>query len=337
MKLQTTYLGLTLNNPLVPSASPLSKDVDMAKRLEDAGAAALVMYSLFEEEILDEERQLTTLMDWQDLGHGEADSYLPVSPLYQTRSEAYLEQLETLKRSLDIPVIASLNGVTERGWASHARELQQAGADALELNMYQVAVDPDEDAAAIEERQLRILRQVLDQIEIPVTVKLSPYYSSLGNFVRRLEQTGAAGVSLFNRFYQPDLDLESMRLLPVLHLSHPSEALLRMHWVALLYGRVGLSLAATGGLHSSQEVIKTLLAGADVTHLCSALLRHGPGRIGEILTDLKQWMEQGEYESVEQLKGSYSYWNAPDGGLYERLNYLEMLRRPQVALRRDEE
>jgi dihydroorotate dehydrogenase (fumarate) len=333
MKLDTNYLGLTLKNPLVPSASPLSKDLDMARRLEDAGAAALVMYSLFEEEILEEEKHLTTLMDWQDLGHGEADSYLPVSPLYRTKLEEYLEQLEALKRSLQIPVVASLNGISDSGWVVHAKELAEAGADALELNLYQVAVDPAVDGAVLEARQLKILEQVLESVSIPVVVKLSPFYSSLGNYIQRLEQAGAAGVSLFNRFYQPDLDLEAMRLLPVLHLSQPPEALMRMHWMALLYGRTGLTLAATGGIHSSTEVIKMLLAGADVTHLCSALLQQGPQLLSRILEELEHWLEQGEYESLDQLRGSYSYWNAPDAGLYERLNYLEMLRRPQVAVR----
>ncbi len=325
MNLETTYLGLKLKNPLVPSASPLSRDLDTAKRLEDAGAAALVMYSLFEEEILAEEEQLTGLMDFQDLGHGEADTYLPLSPEYQTGLDEYLEQLHTLKSNLDIPLIASLNGATESGWVEHGKELEQAGADALELNLYFLPTAEDS-ADVIENRYLNILRQLKSQVQIPVTVKLSPYFTSLGHFVRQLETAGADGVVLFNRFYQPEMNLDTLEVQPELHLSHPYEALLRMHWIARLYDKVDLSLAATGGVHSAPEAIKMLLAGASVVHMCAVLLKQGPEALSTILTDMTAWMEEKEYESVYQMMGSACQVNAIDPEAWDRMNYIKTLR-----------
>ncbi len=326
MDLTTHYLGLKLKNPLAPSASPLSRDVDMARRLEDAGASAIVMYSLFEEEILAEQDILHQLWSYQDIGHGEADSYLPVPANCETCLDQYLAQLWALKQSLDIPVIASLNGVTPGGWLEHAADLQQAGADALELNIWFQPVDPALSAADVEDQCLQILRELRPAVSIPITLKLSSQYTAPVHFIKRLAEQGADGVSLFNRFYQPDLDLETLRMKPTLRLSNSYEALLRMHWVALLFGRVDLSLAATGGIHGASEVIKLLLAGADVTHLCSTLLRNGPERITTILRDLEQWMTEHDYESVEQLKGSFSQRHSPDPGAWERANYLEVLR-----------
>jgi len=325
MNLETTYLGLKLKNPLLPSASPLSKDLDMARRLEDAGASALVMYSLFEEEILAEEESLEQMMGFQDIGHGEADTYLPLSHDYKTQLEEYLEQLAALKRSLEIPVIASLNGVTDGGWIEHARELEEAGADALELNVYFTPA-MQEPADSIEQRYVDILTHLKSSISLPITVKLSPYFSSLGNLVQRLEGAGADGVALFNRFYQPDLDLDTLEINPVLHLSEPYEALLRMHWIARLCGRVDLSLAATGGIHGVEQVSKMLLAGANVTHLCSVLLKQGPQVISTILDDLSRWMEEKDYSSVEQLTGSVCQIHAPDPVAYDRANYLKVLK-----------
>ncbi len=278
MNLETTYLGMKLKNPLVPSASPLSRDLDMARRLEDAGASALVMYSLFEEEVLAEEEDLEQMMGFQDIGHGEADSYLPMHHGYKTQLEEYLEQVAALKQTLDIPVIASLNGTTDGGWVEHARELEEAGADALELNVYFIPA-MHETAEDIEQRYVDILKHLKSSIDLPITVKLSPYFSSLGNLVQRLEDAGAQGVALFNRFYQPDLDLDTLEINPVMHLSTPYESLLRMHWIARLCGRVDLSLAATGGIHGAEQVSKMLLAGANVTHLCSVLLQQGPAPI----------------------------------------------------------
>lgn len=328
MDLTTSYLGLKLKNPLVPSASPLSRNLDTCRELEDAGASAIVMYSLFEEQILAEEQQLDHLMHFQDVGHGEADSYLPVDHAYRTCQDEYLEQLQALKQALNIPVIASLNGISEGGWVEHAAELQEAGADALELNIYYVAASMKESALDVENRYINILQNLKSQIDLPVTVKLSPHFSSLGHFVKRLEQAGANGIALFNRFYQPDLDLDTLDVKPLLHLSNPYEALLRMHWVALLHGRVNLSLAATGGIHHAEQVIKLLLAGADVTHLCSTLLKHGPHHLKKIRKNMKHWMDKNEYESVEQLKGSVSQQHAADPGAYERANYLELLSAP---------
>ncbi len=325
MNLETTYLGLPLKSPLVPSASPLSRDLDMARRLEDAGAAALVMYSLFEEEVLAEEEQLTGLMDFQDLGHGEADSYLPLHPDYKTGLDEYLEQLQALKSALEIPVIASLNGATEGGWVEHGRELEQAGADALELNIYFLPTAEDS-AEVVEDRYVNILRQLKEQVGIPVTVKLSPYFTSLGHLVRQLETAGADGVVLFNRFYQPDLDLETLDVQPELHLSHPYESLLRMHWIGRLYEKVDLSLAATGGIHGAEQALKMLMAGASVTHMCAALLQRGPDVITQTLDDMSRWLEEKEYASLRQLIGSVCQDHAIDPEAWDRVNYIKTLR-----------
>ncbi len=324
MNLETTYLGMTLKNPLVPSASPLSRDLDMARRLEDAGASALVMYSLFEEEVIAEAEQITRLMEFQDLGHGEADSYLPLHPDYKTGLDEYLEQLQALKSALEIPVIASLNGATESGWVEHGRELEQAGADALELNVYFLP-GVEESCEVVEQRYLNILRRLKEQVRIPVTVKLSPYFTSVGHLVRQLEVAGADGVVLFNRFYQPDLDLETLEVTPQLHLSHPYESLLRMHWIARLYCQVDLDLAATGGIHGSEQVLKLLLSGASVTHLCSALLQEGPELISRILQEMVQWLEEKEYESVRQLIGSTCREHAIEPEAWDRVNYIRTL------------
>lgn len=323
--LGTDYLGLRLANPLVPSASPLSRELDMARRLEDAGAAALVMHSLFEEELLHEEQAAARFLLEQDIGHAEADSYLPEPARYASALDAYLEQLAALKANLDIPVVASLNGASPGGWLHHARELEQAGADALELNAYYVAADPAVSGAAIEQRYVDLLGALKAELGIPVAVKLSSQFSSVGHLVVRLEGAGADGVALFNRFYQPDLDLETLRVVPRLELSSPAEALLRIRWVALLYGKVKLSLAVTGGIHSATEALKALLAGADVTHLCSALLQGGPQRLGQVLEDMRRWLEEHEYASLAQLRGSVSHERSLDAAAYERANYLQVL------------
>ena len=323
--LSTTYLGLKLKNPLVPSASPFAKDLSAAKRLEDAGAAAIVMNSLFEEEVNADEERLDHLMHHQDIGHFEAASYLPAEDSYKTHLESYLEQLEGLKRSLDIPVIASLNGTTPSGWTAHARQLQEAGADALELNVYYMPADLTNSSDAVEGRYVDILSQVKKKVDVPVIMKLSSQFSSVGNFVRKLEAAGANGVSLFNRYYLPDIDLETLEVTPSLKLSSSVESRLSMRWIAMLYGRVNLTLAATSGIHTSEDAIKLLLAGADVTHMCSALLHHGPEYLGEVLKGIEQWMEEKEYSSVTQLKGSVSHANATDPEAFERSNYIKVL------------
>ena len=239
--------------------------------------------------------------------------------------ETYLQHLQSLKGSLQIPVIASLNGTTPGGWVSYAEELQSAGADALELNVYYIPASPGEDAAAVEQRYVDVLEAVRDRVTIPITMKLSPQFSALVNFARRLESSGANGLVLFNRFYQPDIDLDTLEVSPQLELSSSEESLLRIRWLAILHGRVGTSLAITGGIHNARDVIKSLLAGADVTHLCSALLRRGPGHLAVVLRQLQDWLEEREYESIEQLKGSVSQANATDSAAFLRANYVSVL------------
>jgi dihydroorotate dehydrogenase (fumarate) len=323
--LRTTYLGLALDNPLVPSASPLSRDLGTAQRLEDAGAGALVMHSLFEEETRHEEQHMERFLHYQAIGHAEAESFHPLPAEYHSRLDEHLEQLHQLKQHLDIPVIASLNGVSLDGWVDYGRELQQAGADALELNVYYVAADINESAVEVEHRYLELLRELRAHVDVPITMKLSPHFTALAHMVRQLEQAGASGVALFNRFYQPDIDLDTLRITHQLELSTSREALLRIRWIAILRGRVELSLAATGGLHNVDDIIKALLAGADVTHLCSALLQHGPQRLGVLRQQLAAWMEEQEYESVSQLKGSISQQCALDPAAFERANYVSVI------------
>jgi len=323
--LRTTYLGLELANPLVPSASPLSRDLDTALRLEDAGAAALVMYSLFEEELRSNEETAARFLLDQDIGFGEASSFLPLSDRYRHGLDHYLEQLRRLKERLAIPVIASVNGVTLSGWLDHARALAQAGADALELNVYYVAADMHESSTAIEARYVELLRELRAQVSLPIAMKLSSQFSSVPHMVRRLEDAGAAGVALFNRFYQPDIDLATLRVSARLQLSTSHDSLLAMRWIAILYGRVQLSLAATGGIHNAEDVVKLLLAGADVTHLCSALLLHGPAHLGEIRAGLERWLDKSVYESLDQMRGSVSQLHVDDPARYERANYLAVL------------
>jgi len=323
--LSTSYLGMRLKNPLVPSASPLSRDLATAKRLEDAGASAIVMYSLFEEELREEEAQLDRFVEHQALGHAEAQTFFPQTPGYAGYLDRYLEQIASLKTALDIPVIASLNGVSPNGWVEHGRDLQDAGADALELNVYYVAASSEYSSGDVEEMYVELLSELKRHVSIPITMKLSSQFTSVMYLVKLLEEAGADGVSLFNRFYQPDIDLETLAITPRLSLSNSSESLLRVRWVAILYGRVQLSLAVTGGIHTAQDALKALLAGADVTQLCSALLKHGPERLAEILADMRAWLVEHEYDSVAQLKGSVSQQHASDPAVYERANYVHVL------------
>lgn len=323
--LSTEYLGLKLANPLVPSASPLSKDLDSARQLEEAGAAAIVMHSLFEEKIEAENQQYARFFFQQALGHGEADTFHPVPDTIKSYQDHYLEQLQKLKSCLSIPVIASLNGVSDGGWLDYGRAVQEAGADALELNIYYLAADGNEDSIAVENRYLDILRELKRHIRLPIALKLSPYFSSLAHFVKRLETEGADGVVLFNRFYQPDIDLETLQVAPTLALSTSAEALLRIRWMALLHGRVRLSLAVTGGFREAPDILKAMLAGADVVQLCGVLLERGPDYISDLLTDLQNWLIKHGYESFAQLKGSVSQQRAIDPGAYERANYVQIL------------
>jgi len=323
--LSTDYLGLKLKNPLVPSASPLTRDFDTALRLEDAGAGALVLHSLFEEELRAEEAMAERFLLHADLGHGEASDFLPDHGDYRSGLEQYLEHLRRLKQRLEIPLVASLNGVSLSGWVELGRELQQAGADALELNVYHVAADATLAGDRVEARYLALLAELRGVVELPIVMKLSPFFSSLPHFVKQLEAAGARGVALFNRFYQPDIDLETLSVIDRLHLSYPDEALMRMRWIALLRDHTALTLAATGGVHGYQEAMKMLLAGADVVHLASCLLQHGPARLATILADLENWMAEREYDSLAQLKGSMRQGRLPDPGALARASYIRVL------------
>jgi dihydroorotate dehydrogenase (fumarate) len=334
--LATEYLGLKLSNPLVPSSSPLTGDAATARRLEDAGAAAIVMPSLFEEEVRQSEESVARFLHEQAIGFGEADSFLPIPEECSTPLDEYLELLSALKASLDIPVIASLNGVSNDGWIRYGKQLEEAGADALELNVYYVAANVEESAAEVESRYVEMLYELRQHISLPVCMKLSSQFSSPGHFVRSLEASGARGVSLFNRFYQPDIDLVSREVLPKLDLSSPYESLLRIHWLAILHGRVNLSLAATGGFHGAEEVLKAIMAGADAVYLCAVLLKQGPGRLAVILDDIRRWLAEHEYDSLQQLKGSVSQEHAIDPAAYQRTNYVKLLegyRSPEGIIR----
>ena len=326
MDLSTNYLGLKLKNPIVPSASPLSKNIDSAKALEDAGASALVMFSLFEEEIQTQDAMLSSLESYQAMGHFEADSYLPKPNEFTSIMDNYLNQIENLKQSLEIPVIASLNGVTDSGWVNHAHEIELAGADALELNIYYIPTNVAEKAAKVEQRYVEIVKHIKKLIKIPLICKIGSQFSAPLHFVKKLEAAGADGVALFNRFYQPDLNLENLKIDPKITLSTSSESLLRIHWIALLREHTNISLAATGGVNCSEDVLKLLLVGADVTHVCSAVLKHGASKITEMLKEVEQWLQDNEYSSVQQLKGSVSKGKAINPIAFERLNYLEVLK-----------
>ncbi|MCG6942215.1 MAG: dihydroorotate dehydrogenase-like protein [Thiohalocapsa sp.] len=327
MDLTTKYLGLDLKNPIVPSASPLSKSVDQCKKLEDAGAAAIIMYSLFEEAINADTETMNRFLNQQDTGFAEVeDGFLPNWEDFSTGPEQYLDNLRRLKEALDIPVIASLNGVTPSGWVEHGKELEQAGADALELNVYYVAADIDQPGSVVEERYVEILRTLKNAISIPINMKLSPSFSSVGNMVQRLAAEGANGVSLFNRFYQPNINIDNLRLEPSLHPSTSAEALLAMRWIAILYGRIdNLSLGATGGIHTPEDAIKLLLAGADVVHLCSTLLKNGAGQAGVVLQGIEAWMEQQGFESVADFRGRVSALAVPEPAQFERANYVNII------------
>ena len=311
--LSTEYLGLALKNPLVAAASPLGSHLDSARRLEDAGAAALVMPSLFEE-----------LIERQDAGVARArKGSSPVAA--QRYEERYLEHLHALKSALDIPVIASLNGTTAGGWTSYAAALQEAGADALELNVYHIPASTREDGRQVEDRYVALLEALRPGLSIPVAMKLSPQFSALPSFSRRLVASGAAGLVLFNRFYQPDIDLDTLEVAPKLELSTSEESLLRIRWIAILYGRIGCSLAITGGVHNVRDLIRSLLAGADVAQLCSALLRRGPGHVAVLLRALEQWLDEREYASVSEIKGIVSQHTATDSAAFLRANYVNVL------------
>ena len=325
MDLSTRYLGLELKHPLMPGASPMVDDLDTVKRLEDAGASAIVMHSLFEEQIAREQVSAFVHTESHEQSFAEALSYFPASDAFALGPYEYLEQLRRIKGAVSVPVIASLNGYTLGGWLDYARLMQEAGADALELNVYQLATDPDESGHAVEERTIEMVRAVRGAVKVPLAVKLSPFYTALGHFARRLDEAGADGLVLFNRFYQPDIDIEELQVRRALHLSHSSELPLRLRWLAILSGRVKASLAVSGGVHTVVDVIQSVMTGAHAVQLVSALLQRGPAYLAQLRQELTKWLEEHEYHSLQQMQGSMNLESCPDPRVYERANYMLML------------
>ncbi len=325
MDLTTTYMGLTLKHPIVPSSSPLSDSVGKIRRLEDAGAAAVVMYSLFEEQINQESHVLDHYLSYGAESYGEALSYFPDLERYNVGPEEYLELIRRAKEAVDIPIIGSLNGISSGGWIEYARKIQEAGADALELNLYYIPTEPNITCTEMENTYLQVVKDVRESITIPIAVKVGPFFSAFANMAQRFVDAGADALVLFNRFYQPDFDLENLEVVPHLVLSDSDELRLRLHWVAILYGRVRADYAITGGVHTHEDVLKGLMAGAKVTMMASELLRNGIGRISEVLDEMVRWMEEHEYESVEQMQGSMSQINVADPAAFERGNYMRVL------------
>lgn len=324
--LSTHYLGLPLRSPLVASASPLSRSAEAARRMEDAGLGAIVMYSLFEEQIVQTSLELDRFLSQGADVFAEATSYLPEHAAYRVGPERYLEQVAALKKVLSIPVIGSLNGISTGGWVRYAREIEAAGADALELNLYYVPTDLDLTAAELEERYCSLVKTVRSQIRIPLAVKIGPYLTALPNFARCMADVGADGLVLFNRFYQPDFDLEALEIVPNLQLSTSHDLRLPLRWIALLYGRVKLDLALTGGVHSALDALKALMAGANVAMTASALLHGEPATvIRSIMHSMQEWLTEHEYESIEQLRGSMSSQAVGNTAALERANYLRVL------------
>ena len=323
--LATTWLGLQLDHPLITGASPLVDDLDMVKRLEDAGAAAITMHSLFEEQLVKDQMAAHLHMGTRESSDAEARSWFPTTGDFALGPEKYLEQIRKIRAAVKVPVIGSLNGWTSGGWLEYAKLIEEAGAHALELNLYTLPADPTRDASAHEAEQLLIIRKVRHAIRIPLAVKLSPFYSSLPNFARRLETEGVAGAVLFNRLYQPDIDPEHFALLRVLQLSDSSELLLRLRWLAILSAKTKLSLAASGGVQDTLDVVKALMAGASAVQLVSELLRRGPSRLTAIRQALSTWLDEHEYTSVSQLVGNMNLEKVPDPSGYERANYVKLL------------
>ncbi len=323
--LTTEYLGLRLAHPVVPSASPLSNTLDGIRRLEDAGASAVVMHSLFEEQLVLESDQLDHYLSYFTAAFAEALDWFPEQAEYRVGPDEYLDKIRRAKESVGIPIIGSLNGVTPGGWTSYAKAMEQAGADALELNIYHIPTDPAQDGAYVEGLALDTLRDVRAEVSIPVAVKLSPFYSSTSSMCQRLSEAGANGLVLFNRFYQPDLDLEALEVVPNLTLSRSEDLRLPLRWTALLYGRISADLAITSGVHTPEDVIKGLMAGAKVTMMASELLQQGTARLGQVVEGVNRWLEEREYESVRQMQGSMSQAKSGNPVAFERANYMRVL------------
>ncbi len=323
--LSTQYLGMKLRNPLVVSASPLCKDITNLRHMEDCGASAIVLHSLFEEQLNIEANELDRfLWDNEDVG-AEATSIFPDLGNYNIGPDAYLEHIRRAKQTVSIPVIASLNGVSRGGWISYAREMQKAGADAIELNVYFIPAEANSTAAEIEQLYLDLVTEIRKTVTIPVAVKVGPFFSSFANMATRLEQAGADAIVIFNRFYQPDFDLDELVVKPVVTLSDSSELLLRLHWAAMLHGHLKSDIAITGGVHTVEDVVKSMMAGAKVTMLASALLKNGIGYLRTLRNQLEAWLEHREYESIEQMQGSMSQSNVPNPKAFQRSNYMRVL------------
>ena len=325
MNLTTNYLGLKLRTPLVPSASPLSEEIDNIKRMEDAGASAVVLYSLFEEQLRQDRLEMHHHLEHGTESFAEALTYFPEPDEYRLGPEEYLKHIAQAKKAVRIPIIASINGSSPGGWTQYAKLVQQAGADALELNIYYIPTDMKLSGADVEQTYLDILKAVKKEVTIPVAVKLSPFFSNFANMAKRLDDAGANGLVLFNRFYQPDIDLETLEVKPNILLSTPMAMRVPLRWIAILHDRIRANLAATSGIHRATDVLKMLMVGADVTMLCSVLIRHGVNQISVIERDLVAWMEEHEYESVTQLKGSLSQKKCPAPAAFERAQYMKAL------------
>jgi dihydroorotate dehydrogenase (fumarate) len=329
--LTTNYLGLTLKNPLVASASPLSQKIEIVRQLEDAGVSAVVMYSLFEEQIIADSLRLHRDLSQGTDSFAEAMTYLPdltaYSDLrqYNIGPEVYVENLYNLRQAVEIPVIGSLNGITNGGWIEYAHKIQEAGADALELNIYNLPTDPEMTSSALEERYIDLVRSIRASIKIPIAVKLSPFFTALPNFAKRLTEAGVNGLVLFNRFYQPDFDLDELEVVPRLVLSSSQELRLPLRWIAILYGRIPVDFALTSGIHTPEDIIKATMAGASACMMASTLLKYGIGHAAELLAGIQSWMEVNEYESITQMKGSMSQQAVAEPAAFERANYIKVL------------
>jgi dihydroorotate dehydrogenase (fumarate) len=325
MKLNTSYLGLSLRSPLVASASPLWENVDNIRRAEEAGAGAVVLFSLYEEQIRREREAVDHYVSYGAESFAEAISYVPQPMQYHVGPDAYLDLIRRAKAAVSIPIIASLNGATVGGWTRYARRMQEAGADALELNVYYIPTDPALSGAQVEDTYGEILTAVKAAVSIPVAIKLSPYFSNMAAMARRLDELGTDGLVLFNRFYQPDIDLETLEVRPNVLLSTPQDLRLPLTWIGILYGRLRADMAASSGAHTGSDALKLLLCGATVVMMTSALLRHGPGHLRTVLDEMTGWMREREYESVDQLRGSVSQMHAEDPSAFERAQYMRAL------------
>lgn len=325
MDITTTYLGLKLKSPIVCSAGPLSENISNIREMEDAGASAVVLYSIFEEQIEHEQLELYHHTSVHSESYAEATSYFPEPFDFKLGPDEYLDHIRKAKESVDIPIIASLNGKSIGGWTDYAKKMEQAGADALELNIYLLPTDINKPSNEIEKTYIDIVKAVKSNVKIPIAVKMHPFFSSTSYMAAQLSKAGADGLVLFNRFYQPDIDLENLDVVPNVILSTPMAMRLPLRWIAMLYGRVNADLAATSGIYYAEDVIKMMMAGAKVTEILSALLKFGIGHIADVTTKLKRWMEEKEYESIEQMRGSMSYMNVEDPSKFERANYMKVL------------